>query len=149
MADVHREAAMRLVACLTMCLMPILANTAQTDAQAPSDPQAYCVNYSADFYPYTGEPCKSGYQLGAGNCRKTDGRIVAPRAGDGGFHGAVGRRVSCKLGNEQVAAKLFKGVEVSKDDPSYATALRIAQIPGRLHRSAGRCVRSGIAGGKQ
>src|SRR6516165_9764056 len=77
MADVHREAAMRLVACLTMCLMPILANTAQTDAQAPSDPQAYCVNHSADFYPYMGEPCKSGYQLGAGNCRKTDGRIVA------------------------------------------------------------------------
>ena len=50
---------MRLVACLTMCLMPILANTAQTEAQAPSDPQAYCVNRSADFYPYTGEPCKS------------------------------------------------------------------------------------------
>ena len=76
MADVHymREAAMRLVACLTMCLMPIL-NAAQ--AQAPSDPQAYCVNRGADFYPYTGEPCKSGYQLGSGNCRKTDGRMVA------------------------------------------------------------------------
>src|SRR6266568_3921248 len=72
-----REAAMRLVACLTMCLMPILANAAQTDAQAQSDPQAYCVNRSADFYPYTGEPCKSGYQLGSGNCRKTDGRMVA------------------------------------------------------------------------
>jgi hypothetical protein len=67
---------MRLVACLTMCLIPILAN-AQTDAQAPSDPQAYCVNRSADFYPYTGEPCKSGHQLGSGNCRKTDGRMVA------------------------------------------------------------------------
>jgi hypothetical protein len=60
-----------------MCLMPILANAAQTDAQAPSDPQAYCVNRSTDFYPYTGEPCKSGYQLGSGNCRKTDGRMVA------------------------------------------------------------------------
>src|SRR5260370_38028087 len=36
-----------------------------------------CVNRSADFYPYTGEPCKSGYQLGSGNCRKTDGRMVA------------------------------------------------------------------------
>ena len=46
-------------------------------AQAPSDPQGYCVNRSADFYPYTGEPCKSGYQLGSGNCRKTNGRIVA------------------------------------------------------------------------
>jgi hypothetical protein len=46
-------------------------NAAQVDAQAPSDPQAYCVNRSADFYPYRGEPCKSGYQLGSGNCRKT------------------------------------------------------------------------------
>jgi hypothetical protein len=72
-----REAAMRLAACLTMCLMPILGNAAQTGAQAPSDPQAYCVNRSADFYLYTGEPCKSGYQLGSGNCRKTDGRMVA------------------------------------------------------------------------
>jgi len=72
---------MRLVACLTLCLMPIMANAAQTDAQAPSDPQAYCLNHSADFYPYTGEPCKDGYQLGSGNCRKSDGRIVAvPRA---------------------------------------------------------------------
>src|SRR6516225_8495136 len=69
--------AMRLVAYLTICLTVILANAAQADAQAPSDPQAYCVNRSADFYPYTGEPCKSGYQLGSGNCRKTDGRMVA------------------------------------------------------------------------
>ena len=68
---------MRLVACLTLCLMPIMANAAQTDAQASSDPQAYCVNRNADFYPYTGEPCKSGYQLGLGNCRKSDGRMVA------------------------------------------------------------------------
>jgi hypothetical protein len=68
---------MRLAACLTMCLMLILVNVAQTDAQAPSDPQAYCVNHDADFYPYTGEPCKSGYQLGSGNCRKTDGHMVA------------------------------------------------------------------------
>lgn len=68
---------MRLVAYLTMCLSVILANAAQTDAQPPSEPQAYCVNRSADFYPYTGEPCKSGYQLGSGNCRNTDGRLVA------------------------------------------------------------------------
>jgi hypothetical protein len=68
---------MRLVACLTMCLMLISANAAQTGAQAPSDPQGYCVNSSADFYPYTGELCKSGYQLGSGNCRRTDGRMVA------------------------------------------------------------------------
>src|SRR5215469_6037025 len=75
------EAAMRLVAC--RCLTTILANAAQTkaqappDPQAPSDPQAYCVNRSADFYPYRGEPCKSGYQLGSGNCRKADGRMAA------------------------------------------------------------------------
>ena len=68
---------MRLVACLTTCLMMILANAAQTGAQAPSDPQGYCVSRSADFYPYTGEPCKSGYQLGSGNCRRTDGVMVA------------------------------------------------------------------------
>jgi len=68
---------MRLVARFTMCLTAILANAAQTNAQAPSDPQAYCVDRSGDFYPYTGEPCKSGYQLGSGNCRKTNGRIVA------------------------------------------------------------------------
>ena len=68
---------MRSFAYLTVCLMPILANAGQTGAQAPSDPQAYCVNRSADFYPYTGELCKSGYQLGTGNCRKTDGRMVA------------------------------------------------------------------------
>jgi hypothetical protein len=68
---------MRLFACLLISLMPILTSAAQTDVQAPSDPQAYCVNRSADFYLYTGEPCKSGYQLGSGNCRKTDGRIVA------------------------------------------------------------------------
>src|SRR5262245_15891944 len=72
-----REAAMRLIACLAMCLMPVMANAAQRDAPAPSDPQGYCVNRSADFYPYTGEPCKSGYQLGSGNCRKADGRMVA------------------------------------------------------------------------
>jgi hypothetical protein len=66
---------MRLLACLTICLMPVFANA--QDTQAPSEPQAYCVNRSAEFYPYTGEPCKSGYQLGAGNCRKPDGRIVA------------------------------------------------------------------------
>ena len=68
---------MRLVARLTMCLTATLTNAAQTRAQAPSEPQAYCVNRNAEFYPYTGEPCKSGYQLGAGNCRKPDGGMVA------------------------------------------------------------------------
>jgi len=69
---------MRLIACVTMCLVPILADAAQFAPQTSTDySQAYCVNRSADFYPYTGEPCKSGYQLGSGNCRKTNGRIVA------------------------------------------------------------------------
>ena len=71
------ENVMCLVACLAMWLTPILASVAPADAQAPSNPQAYCVNRNADFYPYTGEPCKGGYQLGSGNCRKTDGRLVA------------------------------------------------------------------------
>ena len=68
---------MRLIACVTMCLVPILADAAQLAPQTSSASQAYCVNRSADFYPYTGEPCKSGYQLGSGNCRTTNGRIVA------------------------------------------------------------------------
>ena len=68
---------MRLIACVTMCLVPNLADAAQMAPQTSFDPQAYCVNRSADFYPYTGEPCKSGYQVASGNCRKTNGRIVA------------------------------------------------------------------------
>jgi hypothetical protein len=68
---------MRLVACLVMCLMPTFVSATQTGGQGPPDPQAYCVDGGAAFYPYTGEPCKSGYQLGLGNCRKTDGRMVA------------------------------------------------------------------------
>ena len=68
---------MRLIACVTTCLVPILADAAQTAPQTSSDPQVYCVNLSADFYSYTGEPRKSGYQLGSGNCRKSNGRIVA------------------------------------------------------------------------
>jgi hypothetical protein len=65
------------IACLSMFFMLILADAAQTGAQAPSDHQGYCVSRSADFYPYAGEPCKSGYQLGSGNCRRTDGHMVA------------------------------------------------------------------------
>jgi hypothetical protein len=80
-ADVYshyaQEAPMRLIACVTTCLVPILAASAQMAPQTSSDHQAYCVNRSADFYLYMGEPCKSGYQLGSGNCRKTNGRIVA------------------------------------------------------------------------
>lgn len=68
---------MRLVACLTVCVIPVVANAAQTESQPPSEPQAYCVNRGANFYPYTGEPCKIGYQLGSGNCRKADGHWAA------------------------------------------------------------------------
>jgi len=76
-SDYVQEAPMRLIACVTTCLVPILAVAAQIAPQTSSDRQAYCVNRSADFYPYTGEPCKGGYHLGSGNCRKTNGRIVA------------------------------------------------------------------------
>ena len=67
-----------LVPVVAICTVTVApgGNAPQQDGQAPSDPQAYCVNRNADFYPYTGEPCKSGYQLGSGNCRKTDGRMV-------------------------------------------------------------------------
>jgi hypothetical protein len=68
---------MRLVAYLTVCVIPIVANAAPTESQLAADPQAYCVNRGAEFYPYTGEPCKSGYQLGSGNCRKADGYWAA------------------------------------------------------------------------
>src|SRR5262249_5989381 len=71
------ETVMRPFACLTMCLIPILANAAQGDDQAPSEPQAYCVNRSADFYPYMGETCNSGFHLAPGNRRKHDGRMMA------------------------------------------------------------------------
>ena len=82
---------MRLIACVTACLVSILAASAQMAPQTSSDRQAYCVNRSADFYPYAGEPCKSGYQLGSGNCRKTNGRIVAvPREECLAQGGAVG-----------------------------------------------------------
>jgi hypothetical protein len=53
------------VAICTVTIAPG-GNAAQKGGQAPSNPQAYCVNRNADFYPYTGEPCKSGYQLGFG-----------------------------------------------------------------------------------
>ncbi|MGB6175576.1 MAG: hypothetical protein WBF43_04385 [Methylocella sp.] len=68
---------MRLINFVAVGLMPIVVNAAQTNTQASSDRQAYCVNRSADFYPYSGKPCSSGFQLGPGNCRRTDGRIIA------------------------------------------------------------------------
>jgi len=68
---------MRLAACLAICLMPTMASTAQEGDQGPANPGAYCVDGSAAFYRYTGEPCKTGYELGLGNCRTTSGRMVA------------------------------------------------------------------------
>jgi len=66
---------MRVIGCLAVCLISFAAHAAQS--QPASERQAYCVNLSADFYPYSGEPCKSGYQLGPGNCRKASGQMVA------------------------------------------------------------------------
>jgi hypothetical protein len=105
------EGAIRLVACLTMCLTPILASATQADAQAPSDPQAYCVNRSADFYPYTGELCKSGYQLGSGNCRKADGRMVAVSKEDcvamGGLVAFISKTGQCRVRHIATSASQF------------------------------------------
>ena len=51
---------MRLIACVTTCLVPILADAAQFAPQTSTDySQAYCVNRSADFYPYTVNPAKA------------------------------------------------------------------------------------------
>jgi hypothetical protein len=61
----------RVIACFAVCLISFDAHAAEPQ------PQSYCVNLSADFYPYTGKPCKSGYQLGPGNCRNASGEMVA------------------------------------------------------------------------
>ena len=66
---------MRVIACLAVGLISFAAHAGQS--QPASEPQAYCINLSADFYPYSGEPCKSGYQLGRGNCRNASGQMVA------------------------------------------------------------------------
>ena len=65
---------MRVIPWLAVCLVP-LVHAAQS--QPASEPRAYCVNLSADFYPYFGEPCRSGYQVGPGNCRNASGQMVA------------------------------------------------------------------------
>jgi hypothetical protein len=53
-----------------------------TGNQQASDPQAYCINASADFYRYTGDPCRTGYQLGTHNCRLPDGEFVLASRAD-------------------------------------------------------------------
>lgn len=64
-----------------LVVVPLLASACQSDnrpqASVVSPAKAYCVNRSAQFYPYDGEPCASGYMLGAGNCRASDGYMVA------------------------------------------------------------------------
>lgn len=63
---------------LSMFLGALLAApaVAAPPAEKPSEPQAYCINQKAEFYPYTGENCKEGYQLGKHTCRKPDGQPV-------------------------------------------------------------------------
>jgi hypothetical protein len=51
----------------------MLTNAAQTHAQAPSDRPAYCVNRSADFYPYTGDPAKAAIRSGRAIAEKLTG----------------------------------------------------------------------------
>jgi hypothetical protein len=62
---------MRLVTCLAMWLTPILASVTPADAQAPSNPQAYCVNRNADFYPVN--PAKEGINLDRAIAEKLTG----------------------------------------------------------------------------
>ena len=65
-------------ALMFLSVVSVLAATAVCAAELapPSQPQAYCINGNAEFYPYDGGTCRTGYQLGAGNCRQTDGRLV-------------------------------------------------------------------------
>ena len=53
---------MRLVACLTMCLMR-RTPLKRTHELRPTLKRTVWI---ANFYPYIGEPSKSGYQLGSG-----------------------------------------------------------------------------------
>jgi hypothetical protein len=46
------------------------------NGEPASDRSAYCINASAEFYRYTGDPCQTGYQLGTHNCRLPNGDFV-------------------------------------------------------------------------
>jgi hypothetical protein len=46
-------------------------------APEPASARSYCINAEADFYEYDGGTCRSGYQLGAGNCWLADGSFRA------------------------------------------------------------------------
>jgi len=91
---------MRVTACVAVFLISFAAHPAQS--QAASERHAYCVNFSGDFYPYSGEPCKSGYQLGPGNCRNASGQIVA-----------VARKQCLKMGGT-LQLQIEQGVKPSK-----------------------------------
>jgi hypothetical protein len=45
--------------------------------QPVSGRPAYCVNAGGEFYVYTGELCRSGFQLGPGNCLLPGAELVA------------------------------------------------------------------------
>src|SRR5262249_25284365 len=60
---------------------------AQPSIQAPRTSPRIVHGAMRTLGPYTGEPCKTGYQLRSGNCRITDGRMVAvPREIVATFH---------------------------------------------------------------
>src|SRR5579864_2466987 len=72
------EDVMRAMICSSLaCFLIAGAAVAAQPELRPSEPQAYCVGRDGDFYPYAGGTCKSGYQLGSGNCRQDDGRVTA------------------------------------------------------------------------
>ena len=67
---------MRLIACVTTCLVPILADAAQLAPKTSSDSQAYCVNRSADFYPYTVNPAKAAINSDQAIAGKQTGALL-------------------------------------------------------------------------
>jgi hypothetical protein len=48
--------------------------TVETAAQ-DANSGAFCINQQAEYYPYTGGVCRTGYQLGTHNCRTPDGEL--------------------------------------------------------------------------
>ena len=92
---------MRLIACLTVRVIPVVANAAQTKGQPPSDAQAYCVNHRADFTRMLGNVAKAAI-----NCIPvTLERLMA-----------IGRR-------PRMATDVKKTREASEADTRNATAL--------------------------
>jgi hypothetical protein len=67
---------MRLIACVTICLVPILIAAAQMAPQTSSDRQAYCVNRSADFYPIRVSPAKAAINSDQAIAGKQTGTLL-------------------------------------------------------------------------